>query len=99
MKWGTRNVTTRGFREMYLRLSGPNRELARAAYRAFRRDPSHPGLRAHELKPTHRGRHLPNSVSVSISMKYRAICRVEGDVNVWYWIGSHNAYENYIGRK
>jgi hypothetical protein len=34
---------------------------------------------------------------VSITMKYRALYVVEGDTNVWYWIGTHNDYENFIG--
>jgi hypothetical protein len=32
-------------------------------------------------------------------MKYRAIYVVEGGLNLWYWIGSHNDYENFIGKK
>ena len=35
---------------------------------------------------------------------YRSRCGtsiyvVDEGVNVWYWIGSHNDYENFIGKK
>lgn len=32
-------------------------------------------------------------------MKYRAIYATENGVNHWYWIGTHNDYETFIGRK
>ncbi|MEO8939034.1 MAG: hypothetical protein ABI453_00635 [Isosphaeraceae bacterium] len=48
---------------------------------------------------TKRGKHLPGSRSVSITKKYRAIYIVEHGVNTWYWIGTHNDYESFIGRK
>ena len=99
MKWGSKNRRTPEFRDLFAALGEAGHAAARASYGVFLRDPNSPSFRAHALQATHRGRHLPGSISVSISMKYRAICRVEGDVNVWYWIGSHNAYENYIGKK
>lgn len=37
-------------------------------------------------------------MSVSITMQYRAIYVVDGDTNVWYWIGSHSDYNNFIGK-
>lgn len=48
---------------------------------------------------TKKGRHGDGSRSVSITQKYRAIYVPEHGVNVWYWIGSHNDYESFIGRK
>lgn len=74
------------------------RELAQAAYSKFIKDHNHPSLRRHLLDDTHRGRHRKEIWSVSIG-KYRAIYVEDGDTNVWYWIGSHNDYENFTGRK
>jgi hypothetical protein len=46
-----------------------------------------------------KGRHQAGSWSVAVTMKYRAIYVPVGGVNVWYWIGTHNDYESFIGRK
>lgn len=84
---------------MFARLPLDLRELAKSAYRTFLRHPDHPSLRHHALADMARGRHRVGSWSVSITMKYRAVYAVDGDTNVWYWIGSHNAYENFVGKK
>jgi hypothetical protein len=93
------NRRTRQFKEMFARLPKPIQELAKAAFRQFRANPDHPSLCRHPLEDTDKGRHRTGSFSVSITMKYRAIYAVDGTVNAWYWIGSHNDYENFIGKK
>jgi len=60
-------------------------------------NPAHPGLRCHPLEDTAKGRHRKGSYSVTITMQYRAIYVVDGEANVWYWIGNHNDYERFIG--
>lgn len=83
-----------------LALLPPNiQRLADAAFEQFRRDPHHPSLRLHALEDNDRGRHRNGSFSVSVTMKYRAVYVVDGNTNVWYWIGTHNDYENFIGKK
>lgn len=32
-------------------------------------------------------------------MQYRAIYFVQGEINVWYWIGTHAAYKRFTGSK
>jgi hypothetical protein len=32
-------------------------------------------------------------------MQYRAIYVVEDGVNIWYWIGTHAEYDQFIGEK
>jgi hypothetical protein len=55
---------------------------------------------SYEALPEHLRRHLRRaSVSVSISMTYRAIDFVDDSTNVWYWIGSHADYNTLVGRK
>jgi mRNA-degrading endonuclease YafQ of YafQ-DinJ toxin-antitoxin module len=73
--------------------------LAVQAFRLFLQNPNHPSLRNHALADTDKGQHRSGSRSVSITMQYRAIYTVDGDTNVWYWIGSHNDYENFVGKK
>ncbi len=84
---------------MFAALPQHIQRLAQAAYEMFRKDPHHPSLRLHSLEDSDKGRHRKGSLSVSITMKYRAIYAVDGETNVWYWIGTHNDYENFIGKK
>jgi hypothetical protein len=74
-------------------------QLARAAFKAFKSNPAHPSLRVHQLKDNSRGSHRPGSWSASITLHYRAIFFIDGDANVWYWIGSHNDYDQFTGKK
>jgi hypothetical protein len=50
------------------------------------------------LKDTKKGEHVPDSVSISITMQYRAIFVVVDGINVWYWIGSHSEYNRFTGK-
>lgn len=65
---------------------------ARDAYRLFRQDPHHPGLR---FKQVHSTRAI---YSVRISAAYRALGVREGDDLVWFWIGSHAEYDRLVSR-
>jgi hypothetical protein len=94
-----RNVRTKDFRELYDRLPEEIKELARAAFRLFRQDLSHPSLRLHPLDDLKRGRHRRNSFSVAINLRYRAIYVVDGATNVWYWVGTHSDYNIFTGKK
>jgi hypothetical protein len=74
-------------------------ELTREACILFDRDPTHRSFRLHELHDTKRGQHVSGSMSVSITMQYRAIFIADAGINVWYWIGTHADYETFTGRK
>ncbi len=99
MDLGTRNVRTADYRQKFELLPTAVREAASAAFDAFARDPMNPGLALHELKDTKNNRFSPGSFSVRVTMKYRAVARVDGDTNVWYWIGPHGAYDTMTGRR
>lgn len=95
----SRNQTTREFREQYAKLPAQIRKLVKGACVFFNENENHPSLRLHRLDDTSTGQHRPDSFSVSITMKYRAIfVKVDGEVNVWYWIGTHAEYDRYAGR-
>ena len=32
-------------------------------------------------------------------MRYRAVYIVDGDANVWYWVGTHADYDRFTGGK
>lgn len=63
----------------------------------FDANPAHPSFRSHTLRDTSKSHHLPGSVSITIVMGYRAIYVVDGDRNIWYWIGSHAEYDKFVG--
>jgi hypothetical protein len=94
-----RNVRTRDFRERFDRLDERIQRLAVAAFELFLHNPAHPSLHHHPLDDTRRGQHRPSSFAVSVTKQYRAIYVVDGETNVWYWIGSHNDYNTFTGRK
>lgn len=93
------NRRTWAFHALFVALPAQYRRAATATFRMFIQNPQHPALRVHTLAPTKTGQHWPGSISVSISMKYRAIYAVRNGVNVWYWIGTHADYDTFIGRK
>ena len=92
-----RNVRCASFREMFELLPERIQRLAVATFREFVRDPSHPALRLHDLRENRRSSLVRGSVSVSINMQYRAVYFVDGDTNVWYWVGSHAEYDRLTG--
>ena len=49
--------------------------------------------------PPARGSIGRESISVSVTIGYRAIYVVRNNGNVWYWIGTHADYDKFTGRK
>jgi hypothetical protein len=85
------HITAR-FRKAFQRLPGSVQQQARAAYRLFKQNPYHPGLR---FKPVHPSRPI---YSVRIGIDYRALgVRATEDI-IWFWIGSHSDYDKLISR-
>jgi hypothetical protein len=85
------SIVTEDFMICFARLPEEVRELARRAYRLWRANPSHPGLR---FKPIHGHVGL---YSVRLGRGWRALGRREGDTVTWFWIGSHAEYDGLIG--
>ncbi len=99
MSSAAKNSRSREFKSLFDRLPERIQRLAVAAFQEFRKNPDHPALRRHRLNVSHKGQHRAGSFSVSITKKYRAIyVEADGD-NLWYWIGTHNDYENFTGVK
>lgn len=84
--------TSKPFRNLLAALPEPVRRQARAAYRRFRDDPSHPGLQFKKVHPT-----LP-IYSARVSLHYRAVGSLTGDMIVWYWIGTRAEYGGLLAR-
>jgi hypothetical protein len=82
--------TTRQFRELLAALPAHVRRQARLAYRLFRDNPSHPGLRFKKIHPD------PPIYSARVGIDYRAVCALDGDTAIWFWIGSHAEYDKLL---
>ena len=79
---------TQGFWQAYRALPASIKDAVRSAYKRFREDPAHPSLHLERLRSD------PRFWSVRVSRDYRAVAlRMEGDIWVWFWIGSHQAFD------
>jgi hypothetical protein len=58
------------------------------AYRLFKKNPYHSGLRFKCIDPEE------NIYSVRIGLHYRAVGVWKGDTIIWYFIGSHEDYNH-----
>jgi len=85
-----KSVTTIRFREAFAQLPTPVQLAAKAAYKKWKENHTHPGL---NFK-------LVNSstpiYSVRISLNYRALGILEEDTLIWFWIGSHADYDKLL---
>jgi hypothetical protein len=83
-----RSKARRSFWEYFKALPMPIQEAARAKYALWHRDPFHGSVQFKELRP--------NLWSVRINDNYRALARRDGELVVWFWIGTHRDYERLI---
>jgi len=81
---------TPNFWSLYNRLPSRIQKSAKQAYAWFRQNPNHPSLRP---KKVHTSQEI---YSVRVSEDYRALGVREGDIIVWFWIGSHADYERLL---
>lgn len=81
-----RSVINAEFLKLYRRLPHEVREQAREAYRQFLSDPATPGLRFKMLSGA------GDLCSARVNQQYRVVGAF-GDPIVWFWIGTHNAFD------
>jgi hypothetical protein len=84
--------TTRGFWTLFARLSKSVQNQARAAHRRFEENPYYPGLHFKQIHPTR------PIYSARVSKDYRVVGVMREDAIVWFWIGTHAAYDRLRGR-
>ena len=84
--------TTRRFRELFARLPAHVQNQAREAYRLFQTNPQHPGLHFKKVLDD------PVTFSARVGISYRAVGALDGDVMVWFWIGSHADYDKFLAQ-
>ena len=87
-----KSVTTEKFRKALSKLPEGIQANARSAYHKWKIDPNTPSLRfktIHPNKPIY---------SVRVGLSYRALGIKEDSTMIWFWIGSHEDYNNLIAQ-
>jgi hypothetical protein len=87
-----RSSATKVFRKRLLILPESVQEQAAKSYELWREDPYHPSLqfkRVNQKQPIY---------SVRINLNYRALGLLESDRIYWYWIGTHDEYDELLKR-
>jgi hypothetical protein len=77
------------FWKRYRSLSAKVQALADAKFALFEADPFHPSLALKQKGEVW---------TADVGRSYRAIAYREGDTFHWFWIGSHEAYNNLLPR-
>ena len=52
-------------------------------------------LSGHHFKQVHSQQHI---YSVKVGLSYRALGIIQNDTIIWFWIGSHEDYNNLIAQ-
>ncbi len=101
-----RSVRTREFIKAFEQLPSEIKSLAERIYEIFCAHPDDERLRTNSLEDSKKAKHRDGSYSVQIGYRYRAIYVIDRGPNndeaeqyCWYWIGSHESYNNFIGSK
>jgi hypothetical protein len=87
-----KSKATRRFWKLFERLPKTIQSEARSVYRLWSRNPSHPSL---HFKKVAVSRGVP-VCSIRIGLRWRALGILEQDTVKWFWIGSHEAYNETI---
>lgn len=85
-----KSVTTERFRKAMDKLPLDIQKRARQIYKTWLQNNHHPSLHFKQIHKTE----LIYSVRVGLS--YRAVGLIEDDTIIWFWIGSHEEYNNLI---
>lgn len=81
------SYTTSHFRKLYKALPRQIRRAAAIAYRQWKENAAHPGLRFKELEGH------PGTWTARINDDYRAICKKLPDGWLWWGIGDHGYFD------
>lgn len=87
-----KSVTTERFRRCFENLPQSVQEQARRTYRQWKDNPNHPTL---NYKQVHASQQI---YSVRIVLHYRALAVQAEQTVIWFWIGSHEDYNNTVNQ-
>ncbi len=81
--------TSPEFWKEYSKLNSNLKKAAQKAYSIWHENHFHPSLQFKCINSS------ANIWSVRISRGYRALCVVEENTAIWFWIGKHEGYEKF----
>jgi hypothetical protein len=84
-----KSETLPSFWAEYRKLSVRTKERAQKNYRLWADNPFHPSLHFKCIDSNE------GIWSVRVTRSYRAVGILEGDTVTWFWIGSHDDYEQF----
>ncbi|MCC5896794.1 MAG: hypothetical protein JJU32_02610 [Phormidium sp. BM_Day4_Bin.17] len=87
-----KSSVTKSFRKRLGSLPTSVQEQANRAYVLWQQDPYHPSLqfkRVSQKQPIY---------SARVSLSYRVLGLLEGNHIYWYWIGTHDEYDELLRR-
>jgi hypothetical protein len=87
-----KSSVTQTFRKRLNELPTSVREQAAKVYALWQKDPYHPSLqfkRVSQKQPIY---------SARVSLNYRVLGLLESDHIYWYWIGTHDEYDDLLKR-
>lgn len=82
---------TKNFRQLFKKLPENIKDNAQKQYELFQNDPSHPSLRTKPIGSTRNKKFKIYEVSIGVG--YRATYFLDGNVYIWFWIGTHNSFD------
>jgi hypothetical protein len=86
-----KSATLPSFWVEYRKLSQSVRHSARKTYRLWAENPFHPSLHFKCINSEE------DIWSVRVTRSYRALGVLDNDTVTWFWIGSHDDYEQFYG--
>ncbi len=87
-----KSSVTKTFRKLLSELPLSVQEQAAKAYEFWKEDPYHPSLqfkRVSQRQPIY---------SARVSLNYRVLGLLESNHIYWYWIGTHDQYDEFLKR-
>ena len=87
-----KSIVTKSFRKEFNKLPKSVRKQAFKTYKLWQKDSSHPSLqfkRVSQRQPIY---------SVRVSLNYRTLGLLESDCIYWFWIGTHDEYDELLER-
>lgn len=85
-----KSATLPSFWEAYKVLDYKIKRSASKVYQLWKENPFHPSLHFKCINDKE------NIWSIRVTRNYRAIGIFEGDIVTWFWIGSHDDYEQFF---
>jgi mRNA-degrading endonuclease RelE of RelBE toxin-antitoxin system len=85
-----KSKTTERFRKCFARLPEKVQSQTKRSFQLWQDDPRHPSInfkKIHNAKPI---------FSARVGLSYRTLGVKEEETIIWFWIGSHEDYNNLI---